>query len=124
MTEPAPVEHRYRLDLEYDGTDFAGWAIQPGKRTVEAELCAALRTLLREDVRLVVAGRTDRGVHALGQVASYAGPPVPLRSVNGILPHDVAVLAAEEMPDGFSARHDARSRRYLYRLMLKGETPV
>ena len=74
-------------------------------------------------MRLVVAGRTDRGVHALGQVASYAGPPVALRSVNGLLPHDVAVLAAEEMPDGFSARHDARSRQYLYRLHTRRPAP-
>jgi tRNA pseudouridine38-40 synthase len=112
-----------RLTLEYDGTDFAGWAVQPGKRTVQAVLGDALRTLLREDVRLVVAGRTDRGVHALGQVASYEGPPVPLRSLNAILPRDVAVLAAEQAPPGFSARYDALSRTYRYRLHTRRPGP-
>ena len=75
--------------------------------------------VLRQDVELVVAGRTDRGVHALGQVVSYDGPLPLLRSVNAVLPDEVAVLAAEEMPDGFSARHDARSRSYLYRVLAR-----
>jgi tRNA pseudouridine38-40 synthase len=66
-----------------------------------------------------VAGRTDRGVHALGQVVSYEGPLPGLRSVNAVLPDEIAVLAAEEAPDGFSARHDARSRTYLYRLLAR-----
>jgi tRNA pseudouridine38-40 synthase len=113
-----------RLTLEYDGTRFSGWSIQPGKRTVEAELSVALATLLRRDIKLVVAGRTDRGVHALGQVASYAGPlPSPLRSLNAILPADVGVLAAAEAPPGFSARHDARSRTYVYRVHTRGPGP-
>jgi tRNA pseudouridine38-40 synthase len=112
-----------KLTLEYDGTHFAGWAVQPGKRTVEGELRVALATLLRREVKVVVAGRTDRGVHALGQVASYDGPPVSLRSLNALLGHDVAVLAAEEVPDGFSARHDARSRVYLYRLHTRRPAP-
>ena len=71
----------------------------------------------------MVAGRTDRGVHALGQVASYAGAPVGLRSLNALLPHDVAVVAAEEVPDHFDARHDAVSRRYLYRLHTRRPAP-
>ena len=112
-----------RLTLEYDGTHFAGWAIQPGKRTVQAVLVEALRTLLRREVTLVVAGRTDRGVHALGQVASYEGEPPPLRSLNAILPHDVAVLAAEPAEPGFSARHDAVSRTYWYRLHTRRPGP-
>jgi tRNA pseudouridine38-40 synthase len=69
-----------------------------------------------------VAGRTDRGVHALGQVVSYDGPLPQLRSVNGVLPAEISVLAAEEAPDGFSARHDAKSRTYLYRV-LKRDAP-
>jgi tRNA pseudouridine38-40 synthase len=108
-----------KLTLAYDGGPFAGWAVQPGKRTVAAELEAALRVVLRQDVDLVVAGRTDRGVHALGQVVSYDGPLPRLRSVNALLPDEIAVLAAEEMPDGFSARHDARSRSYLYRVLAR-----
>ena len=79
----------------------------------------ALETVLREPVSLVVAGRTDRGVHALGQVVSYDGPLPSLRSVNALLPDEIAVLAAEEMHDGFSARHDARSRSYLYRVLAR-----
>ena len=106
-----------RLTLAYDGGPFAGWADQPGHRTVAGELSRALETVLRQPVTLTVAGRTDRGVHALGQVASYEGPPPSLRSVNGVLPREVAVLAAEAAPDGFSARHDARSRRYRYRIL-------
>jgi tRNA pseudouridine38-40 synthase len=70
-------------------------------------------------VSLAVAGRTDRGVHALGQVVSYDGPLPSLRSVNALLPGEIAVVAAEEMPDGFSARHDAVSRSYLYRVLAR-----
>jgi tRNA pseudouridine38-40 synthase len=112
-----------RLLIEYDGTRFHGWAIQPGKRTVESVLTDAFRTLLRRDVKLTVAGRTDRGVHALGQVASYDGPPVSLRSLNALLPNDVAVMGIEEMEDGWSARHAALSRGYLYRLHVRPSVP-
>jgi tRNA pseudouridine38-40 synthase len=108
-----------RLTLEYDGGPFAGWAVQPGKRTVAAELERALEVVLRRPVALTVAGRTDRGVHALGQVVSYDGPLPDLKSVNAVLPDAIAVLAAEEMPEGFSARHDARSRTYRYRLLAR-----
>ena len=105
--------------MEYDGGPFAGWAAQPGKRTVASELTRALGTVLRRPVSLTVAGRTDRGVHALGQVVSYPGPLPALRSVNAVLPPEITVLAAEEAPDGFSARFDARSRRYLYRILAR-----
>jgi tRNA pseudouridine38-40 synthase len=108
-----------RLTLEYDGTSFAGWAAQPGQRTVAGALATALATVLRQPVDLTVAGRTDRGVHALGQVVSYPGPLPPLRSVNAVLPDEVAVLSAEEVPDGFSARHDARTRSYRYRVLAR-----
>jgi tRNA pseudouridine38-40 synthase len=109
-----------RLTLEYDGAPFAGWAAQPGRRTVGGELERALCTVLRRSaVPLTVAGRTDRGVHALGQVASYDGEPPPLRSVNAVLPKAIAVLDAREAPDGFSARRDARSRSYLYRVLAR-----
>jgi len=96
-----------------------GWAVQPGERTIQGELEAALATVLRAPVSLTVAGRTDRGVHALGQVCSYEGELPLLRSVNAVLPDEIVVLAAEAMSDGFSARHDARSRAYVYRLLAR-----
>jgi tRNA pseudouridine38-40 synthase len=108
-----------KLILEYDGGPFAGWAAQPGQRTIAGELERALRTVLRADVALTVAGRTDRGVHALGQVVSYEGALPGLRSVNALLPDEVSVIAAEEAPDGFNARHDARSRTYVYRVLAR-----
>ena len=83
------------------------------------ELERALVTVLRRPVDLTVAGRTDRGVHALGQVVSYAGPAPALRSVNALLPVAIAVLAAERAPEGFSARHDALARRYRYRVLAR-----
>ena len=105
-----------RLLLEYDGSDFGGWANQPGVRTVQATVEDALATVLRHEVRLSVAGRTDRGVHARGQVASHEGDPAPLRNLNALLPPDVSALASDPAPDGFDARRDARSRTYRYRL--------
>jgi tRNA pseudouridine38-40 synthase len=93
--------------------------VQPGQRTIAGELEVALRTVLRADVDLTVAGRTDRGVHALGQVVSYEGELPGLRSVNALLPDEIAVIAAEEAPDGFNARHDAVSRTYVYRVLAR-----
>jgi tRNA pseudouridine38-40 synthase len=108
-----------KLLLEYDGTDFAGWAQQPGLRTVEEEVSRALGVLLRGDVSLTVAGRTDAGVHASGQVASYPAPPVPVSGLNGLLPDDVAALSCSEAPEGFDARGDATSRAYCYRILAR-----
>ncbi|HTR75381.1 MAG TPA: tRNA pseudouridine(38-40) synthase TruA [Solirubrobacterales bacterium] len=109
-----------RLDIEYDGSGFRGWARQPGLRTVQGVLEAALAQVLREEIELTVAGRTDTGVHALGQVASFETaaplPPDPARNLNGVTPEDVAVRRAEAVAAGFDARRDARSRSYLYRL--------
>jgi len=110
-----------RLDIEYDGSDFAGWARQPGQRTVQAELERALATVLRRGVTLTVAGRTDRGVHAWGQVASYEGEPAAAAALNGLLPADVAVLASAAAAEGFDARADARSRTYCYRVLARRE---
>jgi tRNA pseudouridine38-40 synthase len=106
-----------RMVLEYDGTGFAGWARQPGQRTVQEEVEKALGTVLREEVPLTVAGRTDRGVHAWGQVASYEHEAVDPLRLNALLPKDVAVLDCNPAPDGFSARHDAISRTYCYRVL-------
>jgi len=112
-----------RLDIEYDGSGFRGWARQPGLRTVQGELETALATVLREPVELTVAGRTDTGVHALGQVASFetaVEPPEDLmRRLNGLARDDVAVTAAGVVADGFNARHDARARSYRYRLLAR-----
>jgi tRNA pseudouridine38-40 synthase len=99
-----------------------GWARQPGRRTVQGEVEKALTTLLREPVRVTAAGRTDRGVHAWGQVVSYAGEPAPLRNLNALLPDAIGARAAERAPDGFDARRDALSRTYCYRV-LNREAP-
>jgi tRNA pseudouridine38-40 synthase len=113
-----------RLDIEYDGTEFSGWARQPhGVRTVQGELETGLATILREPVELTVAGRTDAGVHARGQVASFSTdgdvPQDLARRLNGICPDDLAVTAAGEAPAGYDARRDATSRTYLYRVLAR-----
>ena len=110
----------YRLDIAYVGTGFSGWAVQPGRRTVQGEVEAALERLFGEPLRLSVAGRTDAGVHALHLVASFTTerpPPESLiRALNGLTGPDVAFDAAGPVADGFDARRDALSRRYRYRL--------
>ncbi len=113
-----------RLTLEYDGTAFSGWAAQPGLRTVEAEVRAALDAVYPAWTGLAVAGRTDAGVHARGQVASFAaerGPPPEqaAQALNAELPDDVAVVAAAHAADGFHARFSARARTYRYRLWTR-----
>ena len=112
-----------RLELEYDGSRFKGWAAQPGLRTVQGELEGALATVLREPVRLTVAGRTDTGVHALAQVASFATEAEVredlARRLNGVGPDDVAVIAANVVDDEFDARRSARSRSYVYRVLAR-----
>jgi tRNA pseudouridine38-40 synthase len=112
---------RLKLTLEYDGIDFYGWAMQPGLRTVEGELRAALDKVVPTWSSLAVAGRTDTGVHARGQVVSVdveGGPPTEraAAALNAELPDDVAVVAADEAARDFHARHDARSRSYRYRI--------
>jgi tRNA pseudouridine38-40 synthase len=128
---------RLRLDISYDGTDFSGWAIQPDRRTVAGELTQALTVLLRHPVQLVVAGRTDAGVHALGQVAHVdvavdglralapRNPTVEedsaarhglLRRLAGVLPPDVRVRSVTLAANGFDARFSALRRHYRYRI--------
>lgn len=108
-----------RLLLEYDGSGFAGWARQPGLRTVQGELESGLERVLRRPVQLTVAGRTDAGVHARGQVASHDGEPASPRALNGVLPLDVRVLESAVAREGFDARRDALSRTYRYRLFTR-----
>jgi tRNA pseudouridine38-40 synthase len=112
-----------RMELEYDGTSFKGWAKQTGVRTVQEELETALETVLREPVKLTVAGRTDTGVHAEGQVVSFetsAEVPANLEQrLNGLGPRDIAVTTAVLTEDGFDARRDATSRTYRYRILAR-----
>ena len=112
---------RIKLILAYDGTDFCGWQLQPRDRTVQGEVEKALQIMLRTEVRVHGSGRTDSGVHALGQVAHFdcpeGGNGIPWqRSLNGLLPKDVRVLKAEEAPDDFHARYWARDKTYEYAL--------
>ena len=110
-----------RLTIAYDGAPFAGWTAQPGLRTVQGELDAALQRILGERPSLTVAGRTDAGVHAWGQVASLEleGPPPDdlAQRLNAALPAAISVIEAGAAPAGFDARRDARSRTYCYRVL-------
>jgi tRNA pseudouridine38-40 synthase len=115
---------KLRFTLEYDGTGFRGWARQPGQRTVEGVLREALDAVFPRWEGLAVAGRTDAGVHATGQVASVdvdGGPPAEraAEALNAVLPDDVALLAAEEAPADFHARFSAVSRSYRYRVLAR-----
>jgi tRNA pseudouridine38-40 synthase len=113
---------RVRLSIAYDGGGFSGWAAQPGRRTVQGELEEALARILRVPVALTVAGRTDAGVHAAGQVAHADLPPAALelglvRRLAGMLPPDVRVRSLAVAPAGFDARFSAIWRRYAYRVV-------
>ena len=133
MTEPAVPSSgdgglvRLRLDLAYEGTEFAGWAVQPGRRTVQGEVEGALATILRlPHVRVTCAGRTDAGVHARGQVAhldvpraAYDGDTRALgRRLAGVLPADIGVRAVDVAAPGFDARFSPMWRRYAYRVCV------
>lgn len=112
---------RLKLTLEYDGTAFHGWAAQPGLRTVEGALRTALESVYGVVENLGVAGRTDTGVHALGNVVSIdagggAPPERAADALNAVLPDDVSVVAAEAATADFHARHSAQARRYRYRV--------
>lgn len=115
-----------KLVLEYDGTDFNGWQVQPGKRTVQGVIEEALKRLTGHNVRIDGSGRTDSGVHALGQVASLqmetTVPPERIAlALNPLLPEDVKVLSSEQVPDSFHARFSAQGKTYCYRLLLRDE---
>ncbi|MFB9905343.1 tRNA pseudouridine(38-40) synthase TruA [Allokutzneria oryzae] len=116
-----PGPYRFRLDLGYDGTDFSGWARQPGRRTVCGVLEDALSLLARRDVQLTVAGRTDAGVHATGQVAHLDVPDPSevdglVRRLARLLPPDVRVYSIRQVPLAFDARFGALRRHYEYRV--------
>jgi tRNA pseudouridine38-40 synthase len=120
MTSGSP-DVRLKLTIEYDGTPYRGWAVQPGHATVEGVLRAALNKTFPEIGNLAVAGRTDTGVHALANVVSVdvdGGPPAEsaAQALNSRLPDDVSVVSAEPAPADFNARFSARSRTYRYRI--------
>ena len=119
--QPAPALQTWKLTLAYDGTDFRGWQVQPGERTVQGELQAALGRICGESPLPQGSGRTDAGVHALGQVASFAlAAPIPAenlhRALNRTLPPAIRILEAKTVPDTFHARHSALAKTYEYRV--------
>ncbi len=108
-----------KLTVEYDGTNYYGWQVQPGRRTVQGEIEGALARILHHPVRLNAGGRTDTGVHAVGQIASFVtgsdiGTDRLLRALNGVLPRDATVVRVEDALPGFHARYGACSRTYRY----------
>jgi tRNA pseudouridine38-40 synthase len=122
------VKRNVKITVEYDGSAFHGWQAQPGSRTVQGELEQALTRVCGEDIKLNGASRTDAGVHALGQAASFSGDfgipadRVPI-AANDLL-DDVRVLAADDAPEGFHARFDARGKTYLYRISESREPDI
>lgn len=115
---------RYRLDIEYDGTDFSGWQVQPNGRSVQEEIEKVLAILAKEKVRVVGAGRTDAGVHAKAQTAHFETQTdldaYRIRhSLNAMLPEDMVILGMRQVPPDFHARFSAKHRQYAYRISLK-----
>jgi tRNA pseudouridine38-40 synthase len=109
-----------KLQIQYLGTRYDGWQVQPHRPTIQGHLERVLRELLGEQVKVAGAGRTDAGVHARGQVASLTtGSSIPsqgiLRAANSRLPEDIRLLSVEEAPEGFHARHDVLAKEYVYR---------
>ena len=116
----------WKVTLEYEGTAYGGWQRQPDKPTIQAAVERALQGLTQREVAVVGAGRTDAGVHALGQVASFRsdgtmGPEEWTRGLNALLPNDICVLSTERVPDDFHARHSARGKVYEYRILNRRE---
>ncbi len=119
----------YKLRLEYDGTAYAGWQRQPDRPTIQQALEDALRQITHSRISTVAAGRTDAGVHALGQIVSFRSdapfsPHEWIRALNGVLPKDVSILDAEVVADQFHARYDARSKTYEYRILNQPTRPA
>jgi tRNA pseudouridine38-40 synthase len=114
----------FKITLEYDGTNYYGWQIQPNLPTIQGTIEAAIRRVAQHDVDVIGAGRTDTGVHALGQVAHFASPSRLTaeewhRALNGLLPPDIAVLAVEQVPETFHARFAAKSKLYRYQILTR-----
>ncbi|OGF98309.1 MAG: tRNA pseudouridine(38-40) synthase TruA [Candidatus Glassbacteria bacterium RIFCSPLOWO2_12_FULL_58_11] len=124
MNEPS-IKRRIRFTVAYDGTGYSGWQLQPGKATVQGCLEQALEKLLGEKMRVTGAGRTDAGVHALGQAAHFdTTRPLPAeviqRALNATLPPDIRVREAAEAPESFHARFSALRKLYRYRIARRG----
>jgi tRNA pseudouridine38-40 synthase len=117
---------RYKLTIEYDGTGYAGWQRQPSLPTIQASIEEAIRSITQASSTVTGAGRTDAGVHALGQVASFESnkalsPEEWTRALNGVLPRDINVISTEVAPDAFHARYSALSKMYEYRILNRRE---
>lgn len=113
-----------KLLVEYDGTDYVGWAKQPGQRSVEAEFERVLTQILQECPRIIVGGRTDTGVHARGQIVAYDAEALAPYNLNALLPRDIAVLSSEPARPGFDPRNEAISRTYRYRVLHRRERSI
>jgi tRNA pseudouridine38-40 synthase len=126
--QPAPALQTWKLTLAYDGTEFRGWQVQPGIHTVQGELQAALGRVTGESPLPQGSGRTDAGVHALAQVASFAlAAPIPSknlqRALNRTLPASIRILEARKAPGVFHARHSAMAKTYEYRIFQGADCP-
>lgn len=120
---------QYALLVEYHGKFFSGWQVQPSKRTVQGEIERALKILLKKDIRVLGAGRTDAGVHAIGQVASFTSDKeIDLKrfmlSLNGILPRDISIISIAQVDDNFHPRYSAKSKIYEYRVLSRISRPA
>ena len=118
----ADLEKNIKLTVEYDGTGYHGWQVQPNGRSIQQEIEAAVETMTRSKIKLLGSGRTDAGVHALGQVANFVcatgiTPEAFLKGLNSLLPDDIVIRKVEEMPSQFHSRYDAVSKRYRYRIL-------
>jgi len=119
--------HNYKLIIQYDGTQYAGWQIQENAKTVQGTISKGIKAILKDDVNLIGSGRTDSGAHALGQVANFStqnevDPSSFQYSLNSILPNDISIFATEEVGESFHSRFDAVERKYLY-LVSKYKSP-
>ncbi len=114
----------FKITLEYDGTAYHGWQVQPNLPTIQGTLEAVIKQVAQQPVNVTGAGRTDAGVHAMGQVAHFSttarlSADEWLRALNGLLPPDIAVLSVEDVPESFHARFSAKSKLYRYRLLTR-----
>jgi tRNA pseudouridine38-40 synthase len=120
--EKACLVRNIKLTIEYDGTAYHGWQIQPGLRTIQGVMREQIAQITQQEVNLIGAGRTDAGVHALGQVANFLTEstidlPSLQRGLNSLLPPDIVITRAEEVEEGFHARFSARSKTYEYHIL-------
>ena len=115
-------QRNIKIEIQYTGTNYHGWQLQPHGPTIQGELERALSKVLQEDIRLTGSGRTDAGVHAIRQVANFfTKKDIPLRGImkgaNSLLPEDISILGIEEVPEDFHARKSAKKKSYLYKIV-------